>query len=123
MSQIGKTYDLEERTLNFSKRILRLTKALPRNTANNAFISQIIRSSCSVGANYIEANESLGRKDFLMRARISRKEAKETIYWLKLIIENNIGLENRINPLLQEATELLKIFSSIIEKSKDTKKD
>ena len=123
MSKIGKTYDLEERTLNFSKRILRLVRALPKNTINNIFASQIIRSSCSVGANYIEANESLGKKDFLMRTRISRKEAKETIYWLKLIIENNTELENRINPLLQETTELLKIFSSIIEKSKDTQKD
>jgi four helix bundle protein len=123
MSKIGKTYDLEERTLNFSKRILRLTKSLSKNIINNIFISQIIRSGCSVGANYIEANESLGRKDFLMRVRISRKEAKETIYWLKLIIENNIELESRINPLLQEATELLKIFSSIIEKSKEVKKD
>lgn len=56
-----------------------------------------------------------------MRARISRKEAKETIYWLKLIIVNNAEFENKINPLLQEATELLKIFSSIIEKSKDPK--
>lgn len=118
MSQTVKTYDLEERTLNFSKRVLRLTKALSKNTANYEFNSQIIRSSCSVGANYIEANESLGKKDFLMRARISRKEAKETIYWLRLIIENNIELENRMGPLLQEATELLKIFSSIIEKSK-----
>lgn len=64
MSQIVKTYDLEERTLNFSKRVLRLTKALPRNTANYEFTSQIIRSSCSVGANYIEANESLGKRIF-----------------------------------------------------------
>ncbi len=102
---------------------MRLVRALPKNTINNIFASQIIRSSCSVGANYIEANESLGKKDFLMRTRISRKEAKETIYWLKLIIENNTELENRINPLLQETTELLKIFSSIIEKSKDTQKD
>jgi four helix bundle protein len=119
MTQKGKQYDLEERTLNFGKRIVRMTKALPKNTANFEFTSQIIRSGCSVGANYIEANEALGKKDFLMRMRISRKESKETIFWLNLIIENNLTLENRIKPLFQEATELLKILSSIIEKSQN----
>ena len=78
----------------------------------------MIRSGCSIGANYIEANEALGRKDFLMRMKISRKECKETIYWLKLIIENIPELESRIRPLLDEATEFLKILSSIIEKSR-----
>ncbi len=113
-----KIYDLEERTFVFSKRIVCLVKALPKNTINFEFGSQVIRSGCSIGANYIEANEALGRKDFLMRMKISRKECKETIYWLKLIIENNPELESRIRPLLDEATELLKILSSIIEKSR-----
>lgn len=121
MSQIRNRYDLEERTLDFSKRIVRLTNALPRSPVNFEFIHQIIRSSCSIGANYIEANESLGKKDFLMRMRISRKEAKETIYWLRLIIENNKELGKRMESLLQEATELLKILSSIIEKSRNKK--
>lgn len=78
-----------------------------------------MRASGSVGANYIEANESLGKKDFLMRVKICRKEAKESVFFLGLINQNN-NLENKSEAerLIQEATELKKIFSSIIEKSK-----
>jgi four helix bundle protein len=72
-----------------------------------------------VGANYREANESLSKKDFLMRIKISRKEAKESAYWLRLILDtNNLKNANDAKELIQEATELMKIFSSIIEKSK-----
>jgi four helix bundle protein len=79
----------------------------------------VVRSSGSVGANYREANEALSKKDFLMRMKISRKEAKESEYWLRLINETN-DLENHdeAEALIQEATELKKIFSAIIEKSK-----
>ena len=111
-------FDLEDRTLQFSKRIAKLVKALPKDEVNMVYTGQVIRSGASVGANYIEANEALGKKDFMMRMRISRKEAKETIYWLRLIIENNKDIATRIEPLLNEAIEILKIMSSIIEKSK-----
>ena len=79
----------------------------------------MVKASGSVGANYIEANESLGKKDFLMRIKISRKEAKESAYWLRLINDTN-ALENTDEALrlIQEANELKKIFSSILEKSK-----
>jgi four helix bundle protein len=79
----------------------------------------LVKASGSVGANYIEANESLGKKDFLMRIKISRKEAKESAYWLRLINDTN-ALENTDEALrlIQEANELKKIFSSILEKSK-----
>jgi four helix bundle protein len=69
-----------------------------------------------VGANYIEANESLGKKDFLMRIKICRKEAKETRYWLRLI-DVGENLNDKRQVLEQEATELMKIFGSIISKS------
>jgi len=121
MTQTENQYDLEERTLNFSKRVVKMTKVLTKNTANFEFSSQVIRSACSVGANYIEANEALSKKDFIMKMKISRKESKETIYWLKLIIENNQEIELRMRLLLQESTELLKILSSIIEKSQNKK--
>ena len=79
----------------------------------------MVKASGSVGANYIESNESLGKKDFLMRIKISRKEAKESVYWLRLINDTN-ALENADEALrlIQEANELKKIFSSILEKSK-----
>lgn len=71
-----------------------------------------------MGANYIEANESLGKKDFLMRLRISRKEAKESRYWLKLIdLGNNNELKTECQALIQESTELMNIFAAIIRKS------
>ncbi len=114
----SKQYDLEDRTLEFGKRIIRLCKALPKNTINFRLIDQIIRSGTSMGANYREANETETKKDFKYRIRICRKEGKETIYWLDLIIEANPEFTERIKPLLQEATELVKIFAAILEKSK-----
>ena len=75
-----------------------------------------MRSGTSMGANYREANETETKKDFKYRIRICRKEAKETIYWLNLIIESNSYLKTRIEPLLQETHELLKIFAAIAQK-------
>lgn len=116
--QNSKKYDLEDRTLEFGKRIIHLSKALPKNSVNYTLVSQITRSGTSLGANYREANETETKKDFLFRMRICRKEGKETIYWLNLIIEANPEFADRIKPLLQEATELVKIFAAIIEESK-----
>ena len=112
-----KIYDLDVRTLEFGKRVIRLAKSLPRNSINLTLVSQIVRSGTSVGANYREANETSTKKDFLYRTRVCLKEAKETVYWLHIIIEANVELEKRTQPLLQEATELVKIFASIILKS------
>ena len=74
------TFDLEKRTTNFAKRIIRLCHALPRNSMNSRLIGQVVGSAGSIGANYREANDALGKKDFLMRMRISRKETKECIH-------------------------------------------
>lgn len=110
-------FDLENRTLEFAKRIVMMCKILPSNTVNFKLIDQIIRSAGSVGANYREANDSLSKKDFLMRMKIARKESKETEFWLNLIIEANIEMESKINDLLIESIEIKKILSSIIIKS------
>jgi four helix bundle protein len=117
--QNSKQYDLEERTLTFAKKARDFIKSLPKMTANFEDGKQVIRSSGSIGANYIEANEALSKKDFLMRVKISRKEAKETKYWLQLIdVNNDSELEKQRKILITEAIELIKILSSIIEKSK-----
>ena len=116
-SQNKKPYDLEERTFKFAKRAIQYFKNLPRNVANLEIAKQGIRSSGSIGANFIEANEAFSRKDFLMRVKISRKEAKETIYWLRLSEPNENQPEEQ-EYLLKETTELMKIFGSIVEKSK-----
>jgi len=114
--KINTKFDLEERTLEFSKKIIGFCKKLPRSEANNILIPQLIRSSTSIGANYREANDSLGKKDFLMRTKICRKEAKETHYWLELVSYNNPELREETKELLSESLEYLKIFSAIITK-------
>ncbi len=116
--QNSKQYDLEDRTLEFSKRLIRLVRILPKNDINFVLGHQAIRSGTSIGANYREANETETKKDFQFRLRISRKEAKETIYWLNLMIEANPQLQEEIKPILQENMELLKILAAILEKTK-----
>ena len=116
--QNSKQYDLEERTFKFAKRIRQFVKKLPRIIANIEDEKQLIRASGSVGANYIEANEALSKKDFLFRIKICRKETKESRYWLKLVdTDNKENLEKERKKLIQEATELMNIFGSIIRKS------
>ena len=109
-------FDLEERTLKFGKDIISLVNKLPRNVVNLNLCSQIIRSGTSVGANYREANASLGNKDFLMKARICKKEAMETLYWLKLLVENNLTFKDEFIRLIDENEQLVRIFSAIILK-------
>lgn len=113
-----KKYDLEERTFQFARQVAVVSKKLVRTLSNAVYVKQLLRSSSSVGANYVEANESLGKKDFLMHVRICRKEAKESRYWLRLVVETNTEAPPEVQALHNEATELLKIFSAIIEKSK-----
>lgn len=120
--QNAKQYDLEDRTLRFSKKTRIFVKKLPRTIANIEDGKQLIRSSGSVGANYIEANEALSRRDFVHRIKISRKEVKESRYWSRLVDTNNgPELEKGREELIQEATELMKIFGSILEKCKKGK--
>lgn len=110
-----KKYDLEERTLQFAIDCRLFLKKLPKTISNTEDGKQLVRSSGSVGANYIEANEALSKKDFAFRVKVSRKEAKESTYSLKI---NNSDFQKDTIILIQESDELKKIFSSIIEKSK-----
>jgi four helix bundle protein len=111
-------YDLEDRTFEFAKAVRAFVKKLPRTIANIEDGKQLIRASGSVGANYIEANESLSKKDFVMRIKICRKESKESRYWLRLVyVGDSVALEKERQELIQEAVELLKILNSIVMKS------
>jgi four helix bundle protein len=107
-------YDLEDRTFQFAKNVALFCKKVPRTISNVEYVKQVVRSSGSIGSNYIEANESLSKKDFIMRIKICRKEAKETAYWLKLIQETNESISS--SDLLTEANEQKKIFSAILLK-------
>ncbi len=113
-----KKYDLEERTFKFAKEVIAFTNRLKKSIPNVEIIKQVIRSSGSVGANYIEANEALGKKDFVMRIKICRKESKESIYWLRLLEVDGDNTEKERQILINEATELMKIFGAIVEKTK-----
>ena len=107
----NKPYDLEDRTFEFAKKIRLFVKKLPKTITNIEDGKQLIRSSGSIGANYIEANEALSKKDFMMRTKICRKEAKESAYWLRLIIEiNDVEYKNEGLALFNEAVELKKFF-------------
>lgn len=118
MTQIpNRKFDLEERTKNFAKKIIRILKNIESSPINSRLMSQVIASAGSVGANYREANEALSKKDFIYRMRISRKECKETTFWLELILETNTEFEFQIEEMIKESREIRNIFSAIIQKS------
>ncbi|MBI4121053.1 MAG: four helix bundle protein [Parcubacteria group bacterium] len=114
----NRRFDLEKRTTDFARAIIRLCKTLPRSPMHDRLVGQIVGSAGSVGANYREANDALGKKDFAHRLKIARKEAKETIHWLELIKEASPNVQEGADDLLGEATELKNILSAIIAKTK-----
>lgn len=112
-----KVYDLEERTYQFAKECRLFLRELPKTINNIEDGKQLVKASGSIGANYIEANEKLGDKDFVMRLKIARKEAKEVRFWLRLLNDLNPSYQNHVETLITEATELRKILSAIIKKA------
>jgi four helix bundle protein len=112
---VARQYDLEERTWLFARAVREFVAKLPRTLANSEDVKQLIRSSGSIGANYIEANEALGKKDFLMKVKICRKEAKESNFWLRLL---SVGTDERLEKerqcLAKEAKELELIFGAML---------
>ena len=116
VSDSPKPHDLEERTFLFAQSIRAFVKSLPRTVGNPEDGRQLVRASGSVAANWIEADEALSKKDFLVRAKICRKEAKESRLFLRLIEPGSASAVER-NALAAEARELTLIFSSIISRS------
>ncbi|HEY9173276.1 MAG TPA: four helix bundle protein [Verrucomicrobiae bacterium] len=111
-------FDLEDRTYEFARDVRAFARQLPHTIANTEDVRQLVRASGSVGANYIEANEALGKKDFVMHIKISRKEAKESRFFLRLVFsDGKTDLEKLRADLVQEATELMSIFGAIVHKS------
>lgn len=109
---------LLERTLKFAEDILVLAQKLPKNIINNPLTLQLIKAGMSVGANYREACEAESSKDFVHKIKISKKEARESKYWLKLLLKVNPNFRNQIVPLEKEAEEFVKIFASVVSKFK-----
>ena len=110
-------YDLEERTINFSKDIIDFCKKLPQNSINRSLVSQLIRSGTSIEANYSEADEANSKKDFINKIAISKKETKETKYWLRLIAHTFPDSKQEARELWKEAQELNLILAAIIRSS------
>src|SRR5213593_1383127 len=118
MKDGAKPRDLEERTFEFAESVRAFVKQLPRTISNTEDVRQLVRASGSAAANWIEADEALSKKDFLMRVKICRKEAKESRLFLRLV---DAGLAKAAvtarDKLADEARELTLIFSSIIAKN------
>lgn len=110
-------YDLEERTSIFAEEIIILCKKSKKSQINDPIINQLIRSGTSIGANYMEANGSSSRKDFKNRIHICKKEAKETMYWLRLLAKADESFRSDCRKLWKEAKELALIFSKIAQSS------
>jgi len=113
----NRKYDLEKRTFDFAEKVRNFIRKTPGNIRFTSDAKQLLRSSGSVAANYIEANDPLSRKDFFHRIRICRKEAKESRLWLRLIKVKIADLQKEKIELIQEALELTKIFGSIVQKA------
>ena len=118
MDDESKPRDLEDRTFLFAESVCTFVKQLPRTISNIEDVRQVVRASGSVAANWIEADEALSKKDFLMRVKICRKEAKESRLFLNLIDAGSTrGNGEARHALAAEARELVSIFSAIISKS------
>lgn len=109
---------LMKRTFDFSEKLILAIVRLPKNSVNDVLVKQVVRSGTSIGANYREACEAESGKDFVHKIGISKKESKETEYWLELIIKINSNNTKVVTELLTEVNEFTKIFSSILKKFK-----
>lgn len=115
---LNSKYDLEERTVRFSERIIELCKKAPKNSITIPIIDQLIRCGTSIGANYCEANGASSRKDFRNKIYICKKESKETKYWLRLMAKAVENLKEECRKLWTEAQEFTLIFSKIASSTK-----
>lgn len=108
-------YDLSERTAKFGERIISLIKGMQENVVNHTLFSQLIRSSTSIGANYMEADGAQTKKDFQHKISLCRKEAKETMHWLRMLAVADPSVMSECRKMWKEAHELVLIFSSILK--------
>lgn len=117
-SNSQKVYDLEERTAKFGENVITFVKNLPKGYINNPLISQVVRSSTSIGANYNEADGAESGKDFKHKVALYKKEAKETKHWLRMIAVAELDSADECRKLWKEAQELALIFSVILKPKK-----
>ena len=105
--------DLEERTAAFAEAVIQHLKPLTTTVITRPIVSQLVRSATSIGANYCEANDAESKRDFRHKIGLCRKESKETMYWLRMLVAAEPALRDAAKPLWREAQELNRIFSAI----------
>lgn len=115
-TQTRTKYDLEERTAKFGEQVILFTRKVPVSEITRPLISQLVRSATSVGANYCEADSAHSKKDFLHKISICKKEARETMHWLRMVAVATPDLKDESRMLWQEVKELMLIFSAILRK-------
>lgn len=115
-SKSEKKFDLEERTAEFGEKIIGFIKKIPSTHVNNPLICQTVRAATSIGANYMEANGAESKKDFIHKMSICKKEAKETMHWVRMIAAANTDLKKECRIYWKEAHELALIFGSITKR-------
>ncbi len=108
--------DIQERAFQFACRIVKLHQALAkRNSSARPLLSQVLRSGTGVGANLQEAEAGQTKADFIAKCRISLKEARETVYWLRLLAETEIVRPSRLTLIIKEADEIVSILTTIVK--------
>ena len=117
--ELQKKRDIVERTFNFSIEIIKLISLLPKNSLGFSLTSQIVRSGTSIGANVEEAQGAISKKEFIQRMQIALKEARETRYWIRIIIETKLATETVTEKLLDEVNQLIGILSTIVKNAKN----
>lgn len=113
----NKKEGISNRTFCFGVRIVKMVLALPKNIASDAIGRQIIRSGTSIGANVSEAQGAISKKEFIYQMNIAKREAKETLFWLKMILETKLMNEKQLASLLDECDQLVSILITIIKNS------
>ena len=113
-------YPLEERVKKFAEDIIDLIKKVRINITNKNIVEQLVRSATSIGANYFEANGASSKKDFINKIAISKKEAIETQYWLRILNKTDDNLKEEIIKLWDEAKQIGMILSKIISNVRKT---
>ncbi len=108
-----RVYDLEERTARFGEPVIDFARTIPQDAVTNRLIGQLVGAATSVGANYVEADDAVSKKEFLKNIGTCRKEARETKHFLRMVVRAVPELKPRARILWQEAKELHLIFSKI----------
>ena len=109
--------DIEERTFNFAVRVIKMVLKLPNNSATWIIGKQVIDSATSTNSNVCQARSGVSKKDFINHMKIARKEAKETYRWLQMIVASGLTSQIKIQSLLEENEEIIKILVTIVKSS------